>query len=210
MGLSGALVQVMPLIRFARAHPEQTLILDGKSFHEARLGGRYYAPFFRAAPQNLVLPEDWNRYCHRVVQPIRLLIAGSRDYQDEATLSRYLHRICARLDRTNMAVISGKAAGADSLGEQWARAHNLPVIEFPALWTDDQAPRARIRTGPRGSYNPGAGHDRNAWMAACATHAVLFPSDPDNFSRGTHGMKSLLESLGIPLRVCKSPARQKT
>ena len=33
------------------------------------------------------------------------------------------------------AVISGKAPGADTLGEKWAHMNNVPVVPFPADWS---------------------------------------------------------------------------
>ena len=31
-------------------------------------------------------------------------------------------------------VVSGKARGVDTMGEQWAKENNIPIKEFPADW----------------------------------------------------------------------------
>jgi hypothetical protein len=201
LGLDGAINQIMPLLHHVRACPQILFRMDSASF--AKLPGCYYAPFFRAKPNNLMLPTDWLPYCPPIKQPFRLLVAGSRDYDDFDLLSSFLTHITARMDKTRLALISGKAKGADALGEQWARENAIPVVGFPALWDDLYAPRARVKTGHYGSYNPRAGADRNAWMVANATHAVLFPSNLEQISRGIRNMQDLLQRFGTPCRICR-------
>jgi len=61
---------------------------------------------------------------------MRILIAGGRDFNDFASLvvfmKPYRHLVTA--------VISGKARGADKLGEQWANLVGAVVEPYPADW----------------------------------------------------------------------------
>ena len=50
-------------------------------------------------------------------------------------------------------VVSGAARGVDTLGEAWARAHDVPIKRFPVTSMDWQ------------QYGRGAGHRRNRQMA---------------------------------------------
>lgn len=70
-------------------------------------------------------------------------------------------------------VLSGKARGADTLGEEWAARHGVPVEDYPALWDDLDVPGAIVRTRQDGSqYNIVAGHQRNEQMAMAAEALV--------------------------------------
>lgn len=70
-------------------------------------------------------------------------------------------------------VLSGKARGVDTLGEEWARARNIPVEDYPANWDDVEAEGAIVRTRPDGSrYNLVAGFWRNEEMAQNADALV--------------------------------------
>ena len=77
-------------------------------------------------------------------------------------------------------VVSGRAPGIDTLGEQWANAHGIPVKPFPAEWT---------RYGRKS-----AGRIRNAAMGAYAEALVAV----DNGSPGTANMIGIMKSLKKP------------
>lgn len=49
---------------------------------------------------------------------MRIIIAGSRSFDDYALLCKTMDRLVAKLSK--VIVISGTAKGADSLGEKWA------------------------------------------------------------------------------------------
>lgn len=97
---------------------------------------------------------------------MKVIIAGSRkidDYKlvvDTITKSGY--------DITE--VVSGCATGVDRLGEQWARANNIPITEMPADWN---------------RYGRSAGPYRNRAMAEYADAAIVIW---DGESRGTRNM----------------------
>jgi hypothetical protein len=82
-------------------------------------------------------------------------------------------------------VISGKAKGADTLGEVWAKANGIPVAEFPADWD---------------KYGKAAGHLRNSEMIVEGKPdyvvAFLHPR-----SRGTKNMIKQAKGASIPCRV---------
>jgi hypothetical protein len=62
---------------------------------------------------------------------MKTIVAGSRLFNDMGILHHVLHDIVP-WDIT--VVISGRAQGADMLGEQWAEFNNVPLIRFPADW----------------------------------------------------------------------------
>lgn len=80
-------------------------------------------------------------------------------------------------------VISGKARGADTLGERWAQEHMLPVLPFPAEWD---------------KYGKGAGPIRNRQMAEIADLAIGFLAPT---SKGTKNMIETCKKLNVPVLV---------
>ena len=78
-------------------------------------------------------------------------------------------------------IVSGTARGADSLGERYARAHNIPVKRFPAQWN---------------TYGKSAGYRRNIEMAIYADACICFQV---NNSRGTEHMINIASSKGLQL-----------
>lgn len=92
---------------------------------------------------------------------MKLIIAGGRDFADYALLSREVKKFI--LDHNGepgkVQIISGKARGADTLGEQFAKEWKFPVIEMPADWD---------------KHKKAAGPIRNEEMAKIASHAIIF------------------------------------
>lgn len=97
---------------------------------------------------------------------MRLIVAGSRDFNDYELLKSTLVRVKTHITQ----IVSGTAVGADRLGAQWARENDIPVIEFPANW---------IR------YGKSAGYRRNQQMAANADALIAFWN---GISKGTKHM----------------------
>ena len=83
------------------------------------------------------------------------------------------------------AVLSGKAKGADELGETIAKAHHIPVYPYPADWKNIDVPGAIIRKNQYGTYNMLAGHQRNEKMAKNADALIAIW---DGKSKGTADM----------------------
>jgi len=80
-------------------------------------------------------------------------------------------------------IVSGKAKGADTFGEEFARVWSIPVKEFPADW--DQ-------------YGKAAGHRRNYEMAKYADVLIAFW---DGESRGTRDMIDTALREGLEIHV---------
>lgn len=104
-----------------------------------------------------------------------IVIAGGREFNDYQFLKARMNHLCRNLADKGIApvVISGKARGADSLGEQWAKEHGYEVIVKPADWD---------------THGKSAGYKRNEEMALIADAVVCFW---DTNSKGTKHMIDL-------------------
>jgi hypothetical protein len=131
---------------------------------------------------------------------MRVLIGGSRYITNPKALEAALQSAAAEIPDFKVAeVVSGKAAGADKLGEDWAAANGVPVKSFSADWNDLQAPGAVVRYDRAGRpYNAKAGPDRNRRMAAYADVGVFLW---DGASRGTADAIRQMKALGKPVVV---------
>lgn len=122
---------------------------------------------------------------------LRIIIAGSRDFNDYEFLKREVLNIVNYNNRQKeyVKIISGCARGADTLGEQFAKEFGLEVKRFPADWDN---------LGKR------AGYVRNAEMAK---FAVKDDNDGtliafwDGQSRGTKHMIDLAKRYGLEVHV---------
>ena len=118
----------------------------------------------------------------------RMIVAGSRDFQDYSLMRACLDEITAGLPG-EIEVISGHAPGADTLGERYARERGLKVRRFPARW--DQLGRS-------------AGVARNRQMIDYIRQesplAVFFW---DGISRGTLDTIRRAEKAGIDTRIIR-------
>ena len=63
----------------------------------------------------------------------RMIVAGYRTFQDYTLMCSHLDRITAEIPG-RIELISGHAPGADTLGERYAREHDLKLRVFPAQW----------------------------------------------------------------------------
>lgn len=99
----------------------------------------------------------------------RVIVAGGRDFNQYDLLKNTLDGIFRHVDEPIM-IVSGGAAGADRLGEKYAREHNLSIDHHPAQWV---------------KYGPIAGFIRNQEMAECADALIAFWNGK---SRGTKDM----------------------
>jgi predicted Rossmann-fold nucleotide-binding protein len=94
---------------------------------------------------------------------MRVLVCGGREYNSRQRLFDSLNNV-HKYSENITCVISGKAKGADSLGEEWADYVGVPVDPYPALWTDYSHPWSRKVTKNGRSYNVMAGPIRNQQM----------------------------------------------
>lgn len=95
-----------------------------------------------------------------------VIIAGSRSFTDRTLVhtavraSGWLHRI--------QLIISGGAAGIDTLAASFATAQAIPLEIVRAEWSNTAVPGAVVKYNARGPYNAAAGMLRNESMAAQA------------------------------------------
>lgn len=97
---------------------------------------------------------------------MKVIIAGTRLVRDYKVVVETINRSGFEITE----VVSGCAIGPDTLGEQWARANNIPIKEMPANWN---------------LHGKGAGPIRNRQMADYADAAIIIW---DGESRGTRNM----------------------
>lgn len=97
---------------------------------------------------------------------MKVIIAGTRTVRDYSLVVQAVERSGYNITE----VVSGCATGVDQLGEQWARANNIPVKEMPADWN---------------RYGNSAGPMRNRQMAEYADAAIVIW---DGESRGSRNM----------------------
>ena len=113
----------------------------------------------------------------------RLVVAGSRDFDNYTLLSAELDKLL--VGKTNITIVSGTARGADRLGERYAAEHNLRMERFPAEWE---------------KYHKGAGPIRNMKMVQSADAVIVFW---DNESSGTKNIIECARKQDIPYRIVR-------
>ena len=102
----------------------------------------------------------------------RIIICGTRTFDNYLLLCQTLDKIIT--NPAEAEIVSGRAKGADTLGERYAKEHNIPLVMFPAQWN---------------LYGKSAGFRRNAEMLKYAKQ-----KDPvviafwDGISHGTKNM----------------------
>jgi hypothetical protein len=79
---------------------------------------------------------------------MRTIMAGSREgihYDD-------VLKAMETCPWTPIEIVSGKARGVDTMGEQWARENDIPIKEFPANWKRYGIVAGIIRNEEMGDY----------------------------------------------------------
>jgi len=125
---------------------------------------------------------------------MKTIIAGSRWIENYDI-------VCQAIDESEFditEIVSGKANGVDTLGENWATAHDIPIASFPANWSNLKTKGAVIRTGKYGKYNAAAGPLRNKKMAEYAEALILVW---DGVSRGSKNMLELGRKYNLKIFV---------
>lgn len=113
----------------------------------------------------------------------RVIVAGSREFNNYPLLEKKLEEIIDKYGAIE--IVSGTARGADSLGEEFAKNHGVPVKRFRALWD---------------IHGRAAGYIRNAQMAQYADICIVFW---DGESRGSKHMIDLATKYNLPLQVIR-------
>lgn len=131
---------------------------------------------------------------------MKLLVCGGRHFNDKEKLFARLDGIHDECEIST--IISGMAAGADSLAADWAKLNNVDIDPYPAKWKDLSVPGAVIKTNKYGKYNTLAGHQRN--------QAMLEQGKPDGVlytpgGSGTANMINKAREADIPMEALIKP-----
>lgn len=131
--------------------------------------------------------EELNQY------PIRILVAGSRNFSDYEFFSETMRDYVAQFTEPFVFISGAASTGADALIIRWCRENDYPWVEFPADWDNVGAPGAVIRFRNGRAYNVRAGFQRNADMGRVATNLIAWW---DGRSSGTRDMISIMRGRG--------------
>lgn len=115
---------------------------------------------------------------------MKTIIAGTRDITD-------YELVLTAIGQSGFAiteVVSGCAKGVDTLGEDWARIHKIPVKPFPAAWR------------PNGKFDKAAGIKRNIDMGNYADALIAVW---DGKSSGTGHMIRIATVKGLKVFVAR-------
>lgn len=130
------------------------------------------------------------------VSEIRIIIAGSRDFDNfyllSTTVSAYLKNITGLNSNQRIVIVSGGARGADQLGERFAKIHRLDLKLFPAHWD---------------AYGKSAGYIRNREMAKYAAEVGdngMLIAFWDGKSKGTKHMIDLAKQYNVKTLIIKT------
>jgi hypothetical protein len=117
---------------------------------------------------------------------VKLLICGSRDYDDYEFMRAILNDLRRRFPIES--VIHGGAKGADTLGGVWAESVLLPVVVYRADWQ---------------THGPSAGPIRNKRMLdeGKPDIVVAIINKPLDQSRGTKNMVTISQNAGLQVFV---------
>ena len=114
----------------------------------------------------------------------RVVVAGCRYFNDYPTAKEFIEQAISEIRESfDLVFLSGDCAGADRLGEQFAKENGFEVEHFPADWQ---------------AFGKSAGPIRNKKMAEAADYVICFW---DGKSRGTASMINYAKKLGKPVKV---------
>jgi hypothetical protein len=132
--------------------------------------------------------------------PFRVIIAGSRNFNDYEFLKEKCDAILSKID-DEIWIISGTAKGADQLGEKYAQEKGYYLLEVPAYWDKIEGkPYKEIGTTTTGKpYWKLAGHERNERMAKNSDALIAF----DMGTPGTKDMIQRAKNHGLKIRTIK-------
>jgi hypothetical protein len=120
------------------------------------------------------------------MKPYRVLVTGSRNWEDQAAIWQALAEIVRQLppDRDVVLVHGACPRGADEMAHQWMCRYGGTIEAHPANWV---------------KHGKAAGFRRNAEMVVLGADVCLaFIKDG---SRGASHTARLAEEAGIPVRL---------
>lgn len=131
---------------------------------------------------------------------MKVIIAGHRKFNNYKLLAAKCDHYLKEIKVTE--IVSGKAAGADYLGEVYAKRKGYPVKGFPADWQNiKNKPAVEIAKRKDGvKYWKLAGHARNKQMAEYADALIAFW---DGKSTGTKDMIDQAREKGLKVAVVR-------
>ena len=114
----------------------------------------------------------------------RVVIAGSRDYDNYEEAKRFIDNCIANIRKQNtIVIVSGGCRGADKIGERYAKENSFQVELLLPEWT---------------KYGKSAGPRRNRLMAQISDYIICFW---DGKSKGTKSMIDYAKMYEKPLRI---------
>ena len=113
----------------------------------------------------------------------RVIIAGSRTFTDYAFLKSKMDLLLSKTNQ-DISILCGKARGADTLGERYAKEKGYKIEYFPADWD---------------KYGKSAGVIRNKKMASSGADALVVFWDGK--SKGSLNMISVAKEYGLQIRI---------
>ena len=121
----------------------------------------------------------------------RVIIAGSRSFNNTEIFNNAITDKLSNIPKKELEIVSGHARGADMMGEQYAKKHDIKCAVFPAKWD---------------LYGKRAGMLRNEEMAKYAAESergmlIAFPTAE---SKGTRNMIKLANQYGLEAYVYES------
>lgn len=131
---------------------------------------------------------------------MKIIVAGTRYFSNYNLLHEKLDHLLQNVTE-EIFIVSGKASGADQLGELYAKAKGYTILEYPAKWRDLTLKPCVVKYRRDGTpYNALAGHNRNEEMAKIADACVCFW---DGRSTGTQNMINLAKQYHLKLRIIR-------
>ena len=112
---------------------------------------------------------------------MKIIIAGGRDFNDYEMLCRRVDNILSR--QTEIEIVSGRARGADQLGEKYGKERDYKISYFAANWD---------------LHKKAAGYIRNIEMGEYADALILFW---DGKSKGSKHMLKIATDKELKIRV---------
>ena len=118
----------------------------------------------------------------------RIIIAGSRKFNNYEKLSSTINKIISTIKDEDIEIISGGCTGADALADKYAWKNEIRFSVFPADWT---------------TYGKAAGPIRNRQMAEYAAKADrgILIAFPIGESRGTRNMINVAKKYGLEVYI---------
>jgi hypothetical protein len=143
----------------------------------------------------------------------RILVTGSRAWDDAATLGRELGHAVRDSGRhpSDVVIIHGdNRRGADRMADHWAQQQGMRVERYPARWgapcREKCQPGHRRQRADGTTYCPAAGNYRNAEMVASGVSACVAFYKAGAANRGTADCDDQVTAAGIkPRRVSDGP-----